>query len=63
MSPGGEPSLAPCAEHSAGGNGVHESPVVATAPENTDPFVRHYRYLLRTAPADALENAHRERVT
>ena len=42
------------------GNRVHESGVLATGPENTDPFVRQYRYLLRTAPADALENAHRE---
>ena len=42
------------------GHGVPESPAVATAPDDSDPFVRQYRYLLRSAPADALENAHRE---
>ena len=42
------------------GHEVQESPAVATAPEISDPFVHQYRYLLRTAPADALEDAHRE---
>ena len=43
-----------------GRHGVHKSPAVATAPELEDPFVRQYRYLLRSASADALEDAHRE---
>jgi hypothetical protein len=30
------------------------------APESEDLVVRQYRYLLRTAPADAMEAAHRE---
>jgi hypothetical protein len=30
------------------------------APADEDPVVRQYRYLLRTAPGDALEHVHRE---
>jgi hypothetical protein len=41
--------------------GRHESPGdPADVPEN--PVVRQYRYLLRTAPADALEAAHTEAI-
>jgi hypothetical protein len=32
----------------------------ASAPAEEDPLVRQYRYLLRTAPADALEHVHLE---
>ena len=32
----------------------------AAQPEEEDPVVRQYRYLLRTAPGDALEHAHGE---
>ena len=42
------------------GDGVNESPTVSTAPEISDLLVHQYRFLLRTAPADALKNAHRE---
>ena len=33
---------------------------LAAQPEDEDPVVRQYRYLLRTAPGDALEHAHLE---
>ncbi|WP_406831719.1 hypothetical protein ABEG17_02570 [Pedococcus sp. KACC 23699] len=40
----------------------HDPPVdPADAPE--DPVVRQYRYLLRTAPVDALESAHAEAIS
>jgi hypothetical protein len=42
------------------GHVARESLAVATAPELSDPLVHQYRYLLRTAPSDALEDAHRE---
>ena len=35
---------------------VHHPP----SPADEDPLVRQYRYLLRTAPADALEHVHHE---
>ena len=42
------------------GQGAQEGPAVAAAQDSSEPLVRQYRYLLRSAPADALENAHRE---
>ena len=41
-----------------GGRGGHEQ--VGTSTVEEDPIERQYRYLLRTAPADALEAAHVE---
>jgi hypothetical protein len=42
------------------GGGRHEDPAPPTA---EDPVVRQYRFLLRTAAADALERAHAEALT
>jgi hypothetical protein len=36
------------------------SPATTAAPDQEDPVVRQYRYLLRTAPLDALEHMHLE---
>lgn len=42
--------------------GKRNSPQGAPASTSEDPVVRQYRYLLRTAPADALEAAHAEAI-
>src|SRR5690349_15703187 len=43
--------------------GRRHDPHSVQADTDEDPLVRQYRYLLRTAPADALEAAHAEAIS